>query len=87
MNVNYSNCYFRMMFLTIVVVLALAVKGTSGDLVHGKLYIGSYMSAHVLLNLLNELRKRDKVRGLANIYRFFATSLLHSIIQEHECYM
>ena len=24
----------------------------------------SYMSAHVLLNLLNELRKRDKVRGL-----------------------
>ena len=22
------------------------------------------MSAHVLLNLLNELRKRDKVRGL-----------------------
>ena len=25
---------------------------------------GSYMSAHVLLNLLNELRKRDKMRGL-----------------------
>ena len=35
---------------------------------------GSYMSAHVLLNLLNELRKRD-----------FATSLINSIIQEHEC--
>ena len=35
------------------------------------------MSAHVLLNLLNELRKRDKMRGL--------TSLINSIIQEHKC--
>ena len=25
---------------------------------------GSYMRAHVLLNLLNELGKRDKMRGL-----------------------
>ena len=32
------------------------------------------MSAHVLLNLLNNLGKRDKMRGLIN-----------SIIQEHEC--
>ena len=31
---------------------------------------GSYMSAHVLLNLLKELGKRD---------------LINSIIQEHEC--
>ena len=30
---------------------------------------GSYMSAHVLLNLFNELGKRDKMR----------------VIQEHEC--
>ena len=30
------------------------------------------MSAHVLLNLLNELGKRE-------------TSLINSIIQEHEC--
>ena len=28
------------------------------------LYRGSYMSAHVLLNLLNELGKSDKMRGL-----------------------
>ena len=27
------------------------------------MYRGSYMSAHVLLNLLNELGKRDKMRG------------------------
>ena len=31
------------------------------------LYRGSYMSAHVLLNLLNELGKRDKMRGLPRI--------------------
>ena len=43
------------------------------------------MSAHVLLNLLNELRKRDKMRGLPSIFSFFATSLINSIIQEHEC--
>ena len=40
------------------------------------LYRGSYMSAHVLLNLLNLLGKRDKMRGLP--------SLINSIIQEHE---
>ena len=32
------------------------------------------MSAHVLLNLLNKLRKSDKMQGLPSIYRFFATS-------------
>ena len=39
------------------------------------IYRGSYMSAHVLLNLLNELRKRDKCA----FYRFFATSIINSI--------
>ena len=29
------------------------------------------MSAHVLLNLLNELGKRDKMRGLLSILSFF----------------
>ena len=29
------------------------------------------MSAHVLLNLLNEFRKRDKMRGLPNILSLF----------------
>ena len=32
---------------------------------------GSYMSAHVLFNLLNELGKRDKMRGLSSILSFF----------------
>ena len=43
------------------------------------------MSVHVLLNLLNELGKRDKMRGLPSINSFFATSLIKSIIQKHEC--
>ena len=34
-------------------------------------YKGSYMSAHVLLNLLNELGKRDKMRGLPSILSLF----------------
>ena len=29
------------------------------------------MSAHVLLNLLNELKKRDKMRGLPSILSLF----------------
>ena len=32
---------------------------------------GSYMSAHVLLNLLNELGKRDKMRDLPSILSLF----------------
>ena len=32
---------------------------------------GSYMSAHVLLNLLNELGKRDKMRGLPSVLSLF----------------
>ena len=43
------------------------------------------MSAHVLLNSLNELGKRDKMRGLPSALSLFATSLINSIIQEHEC--
>ena len=32
---------------------------------------GSYMSAHVLLNLLNKLRKSDKMQGLPSILSLF----------------
>ena len=35
------------------------------------------MSAHALLNLLDELVKSDKMGGMP--------SLINSIIQEHEC--
>ena len=33
------------------------------------------MSAHVLLNLLNELGKRDKMRGLPSILSLFCNKL------------
>ena len=45
----------------------------------------SYMSVHVLLILLNGLRKIDEMRGLLSILYFFALSLINAIIQEHEC--
>ena len=35
------------------------------------LHRGSYISAHVLLNLLNELGKRGKMRGLPSILSLF----------------
>ena len=45
------------------------------------------MSAHVLLNILDEVGKRDKMRCLPSILFifFFATSLINSIMQDHEC--
>ena len=43
------------------------------------------MSAHVLLNLLNKLEKEIKCKACRAFYLLFATSLINSIIQEHEC--
>ena len=43
------------------------------------------MSAYVLLNLLNELWKRDKMRGLPRILSLFRNEFNNSITQEHEC--
>ena len=43
------------------------------------IYIGFYTSAPVLLNLLNELGKRDKKIGLLSILSLFATSLINPI--------
>ena len=37
------------------------------------------MSARVLLNLLNELRKSDKMRGLSSILSLFRNELYKSI--------
>ena len=37
---------------------------------------GSYMSAHVLLNLSNELKKRNRCEACREIYVFFAASLI-----------
>ena len=45
------------------------------------------MSAHVLLNLLNELRKSNKCEACRAFYSFFTMSLTSSIIREHECHI
>ena len=42
------------------------------------------MSAHVLLNLLNKLRKRDQMHGLLSILSLFATSLINAIIHDQD---
>ena len=39
------------------------------------------MSDHVLLDLLNELGKRDKMQGLSSILSLFTTRLINSIIK------
>ena len=41
------------------------------------------MSAHVLLNLLNELRKTDQ-KLAEHFISFLATNLINSKIQEHK---
>ena len=43
------------------------------------------MSAHVLLNFFTSWRKEIKCEACRAFYLFFATSLLNSIIYEHEC--
>ena len=40
-------------------------------LFNGTFHRGSYTSARVLLSLLNELRKRDRMRGLPSILSLF----------------
>ena len=46
-------------------------RGSAISSIRFNLYRGSYMSAHVLLNLLNESGKRDKMRGLPSILSLF----------------
>ena len=53
--------------------------------VESKLHRDSYMCAHVLLNLLNELGERYKMRGFPSILSLFCNGLINSIIQEHKC--
>ena len=48
---------------------------SKGMVAFGSVNRGSYMSAHVLLNLLNELGKRDKMRGLPSILSLFRNEI------------
>ena len=46
----------------------------------------SYIIAHVLLNLFNELGKIDQMHACRAFNHFSSMSLINSIIQEQECY-
>ena len=59
-----------------------------------EIYRGSYLSAPVLLNLLNELGKRDKMRSLPSILSLFSQRVIwcptrctaaNKNYPEHEC--
>ena len=44
------------------------------------------MSAHVLLDYIKRVGEKEiKCEACRAFYRFFATSLIKSIIQEHNC--
>ena len=43
------------------------------------------MSAHVLLILINKLGKEIKCEACQAFYPFFASSLINSLKQEHNC--
>ena len=64
--------------------LRLRIK-TSFENVRKIVHKGSYMSVQVQLNLLNELKKRDKCSASLTFYLFLATSLINSIIWVHQC--
>ena len=61
-NIFHPHCLFIISNWTFIHFRLILPKG---------LHRGSYMSAHVLLNLLNELGKRDKMRGLSSILFLF----------------
>ena len=53
----------------------------------GSVHRGSYVSAHVLLNVLNKLGKRDIMRGLPGILLLFRNEFIkfNNTHEEHEC--
>ena len=48
-----------MIYITVLKLLTKVING------------GSYMSAHVLLNILNQFGERDEMRGLSRILTLF----------------
>ena len=48
---------------------------------HLHVHRGSYISTHVLLNLLNELGKRDKMRGLSSILFLFRNESNNDLVK------
>ena len=55
--------------------LIASLKDRKVQLLQIKIYSGSYMIAHDLLNLLNELIKGDKIQSLSSLLSFFRNEL------------
>ena len=77
-----------MMLNASLVKYGLLQKNTLCNCVHNLLYKikrGSYVSAQLLLNLLNKVGKLIKCEACQSFYLLFTWSLINSIIQESEC--
>ena len=71
--VKIQPCIYVIMYIkTVVERLKLMLVNLPNAVNNLAINRGSYMSAHVSLNLLNELRKRDKMRGLPSILSLFS---------------
>ena len=69
MNLKSANKNLRqMVFKSCPCLLEVVVGGWVGGINRG-----SYMSIYVLMNLLNELRKSDKMQGLPELNKFHNT--------------
>ena len=55
------------------------LRNGDGSFVLDAAHRGSYMSAYALLNLLNELKKRDKCEACRAFYFFITISFIKSI--------
>ena len=63
-------CLVYLAGLSIIFILVdLAIHCRHNGRRDNSLYRGFYMSAHVLLNFLNELRKRDFVKSIVSLFR------------------
>ena len=60
------------------------LEGVFGEM-QTEIHRGSHMSAHILLNLLNEMGKRDNMRGLLSILSLVRNELDKFNKHEHEC--
>ena len=80
---HYANMpvFFKMPNVDVVNIKCFTVQSSMKSDEHR----GSYMSAHVLLNLLNKLGKRDKMRGLPSILSLFRNEFNKFNNREHEC--
>ena len=85
LSLNEANLVTLKIFLIVIVFPTLIHRFLLFVVIstHYSRYKGSYISVHVILNLLNELGKSIKCEACRAFYLFSATSLINLIMQEH----